>query len=198
MVKFQRELAARNHGDQWQPVELASALYAQALTDKNQRAKLLREAAAMLDNVSPTLRSLRDVRRWRERISEATARPVREHRRRSIAARRAVSPAPVPLFRSSGQRGFSSALSDDPRHVHARKFEREVQVRFAAGPCTVQTPEGAGACAAGDAILTGIAGEHWRVSRAHFARQVPAGAADRSGRSRHLPEPAATASLRCR
>ena len=71
VVKFQRELATRNHGDQWQPVELASTLYAQALIDKNQRAKLLREASGILDNVSPTLRSLRDVRRWRERINDA-------------------------------------------------------------------------------------------------------------------------------
>jgi len=72
VVKFQRELAARNHGDQWQPVELASALYAQAMADKTQRARLLREAAGLLDNVAPALRSLHDVRRWRERISEAT------------------------------------------------------------------------------------------------------------------------------
>jgi hypothetical protein len=72
VVTFQRELAARNHGDQWQPVELASALYTQAMADKSQRARLLREAAALLDNVAPTLRSLHDVRRWRERINEAT------------------------------------------------------------------------------------------------------------------------------
>jgi hypothetical protein len=71
VVKFQRQLAARNHGDQWQPVELASALYAQAMADKDQRARLLREAAGLLDNVAPTLRSLHDVRRWRARINEA-------------------------------------------------------------------------------------------------------------------------------
>jgi hypothetical protein len=71
VVKFQRELAARNHGDQWQPVELASALYAQAMADTNQRARLLREAAGLLDDVAPALRSLHDVRRWRERINAA-------------------------------------------------------------------------------------------------------------------------------
>jgi tetratricopeptide (TPR) repeat protein len=71
VVKFQRELAASNHGDQWQPVELASALYAQAMADRNQRAKLLQEAAGVLDNVSPTLRSLHDIRAWRTRINEA-------------------------------------------------------------------------------------------------------------------------------
>jgi hypothetical protein len=76
VVKFQRELAARNHGDQWQPVELASALYAQAMADQNQRAKLLQEAAGILDNVSPTLRPLHDVRLWRERIHDALRAPA--------------------------------------------------------------------------------------------------------------------------
>jgi hypothetical protein len=79
--------------------------------------------------------------------------------------------APVPLFRSSGQRGFSSTLSEDPRHVRACKYEREVQVRFAAAACTVQTREGLVYAQAGDAIITGVAGEHWRVSRARFAEK---------------------------
>ena len=77
----------------------------------------------------------------------------------------------IPRFRSSGQRGFSSTLSDDPRRVKARKLEREVQVRFTTEACRVQTPEGAVQAQPGDAILTGIAGEHWRVSRAHFAEK---------------------------
>jgi hypothetical protein len=75
----------------------------------------------------------------------------------------------VPLFRSSGQPGFSGTLSSDPRHVAARKLEREVQVRFTPDVCSVQTPEGLVHAQPGDAILTGIAGERWRVSRAHFA-----------------------------
>jgi len=79
-----------------------------------------------------------------------------------------VNPAPLPLFHSGGQPGFSSIVSDDPRHITARKFEREVQVRFAPDACTVQTPEGLVHARAGDAILTGTAGETWRVSRAHF------------------------------
>lgn len=101
-----------------------------------------------------------------------------------------MSPAPVPLFRSSGQRGFSSALSGNPRHVHARKFEREVQVQFAAGPCTVQTAEGLVHAQAGDAILTGIAGEHWRVSRARFGekyRPVPPTRSGEAGTYLSLP-----------
>jgi PGDYG protein len=80
-----------------------------------------------------------------------------------------VSSEPIPRFHSSGQRGFSSPLSAEPRHVVARKFEREVQVRFTPEACTVQTPEGLVHAQPGDAILTGVAGERWRVSRAHFA-----------------------------
>lgn len=71
VVKFQRELAARNHGDAWLPIELASALYAEALTDKKQSAALLREAAALLDSAPGTLRNLHDVRQWRERVAAA-------------------------------------------------------------------------------------------------------------------------------
>jgi hypothetical protein len=80
-----------------------------------------------------------------------------------------VTSGPRPLFRSSGQRGSASPLSADPRHVVARKFEREVQVRFTPEACTVQTPEGLVHALPGDAILTGVAGERWRVSRTHFA-----------------------------
>ena len=87
-----------------------------------------------------------------------------------------MSAAQSPLFRSSGQRGYSSPIADDPRHIVARKFEREVQVVFTPTACTVQTPEGLVHAKPGDAIVTGIAGERWRVSRAHFAdkyRPVP-------------------------
>lgn len=50
----------------------------------------------------------------------------------------------------------------------ARKLEREVQVRFAREVCAVQTNEGLVQAKVGDAILTGINGEHWRVSQARF------------------------------
>jgi tetratricopeptide (TPR) repeat protein len=71
VVKFQRELTARNHGDLWQPVELASALFAQALSDKSKNAALLHEAAALLDATPPALQGLHDVKQWRQRIREA-------------------------------------------------------------------------------------------------------------------------------
>jgi hypothetical protein len=70
VVKFQRELTARNHGDQWQPLELACALYVQSLTDKNKSAALLREAAALVDAMPPTLRALHDVRLWHDLIRQ--------------------------------------------------------------------------------------------------------------------------------
>jgi AAA+ ATPase superfamily predicted ATPase len=68
VVKFHRELSLKNHGDRWQPLELAGALYAEALTDPKKSAALLREAAALVDGLPPSLRALHDVRRWRDRI----------------------------------------------------------------------------------------------------------------------------------
>jgi hypothetical protein len=73
------------------------------------------------------------------------------------------------LYRSSGTRGYQADIMADPGHIAARKLEREVQVRFADSDSIVHTPEGQVHARPGDAILTGIAGEHWRVSRAHFA-----------------------------
>jgi tetratricopeptide (TPR) repeat protein len=75
ILKFQRELAARNHGDRWQPVELASALYAEALADKTHSADNLREAATLLDAVPAELRSMRMVRQWRDGVRKAMQTP---------------------------------------------------------------------------------------------------------------------------
>lgn len=74
-----------------------------------------------------------------------------------------------PVFRSSGRDGYADAIERDPRHVEARKRPGNVAVRFADAECTVQTAEGIVHAKPGDAILTGSAGERWRVSRAHFA-----------------------------
>jgi tetratricopeptide (TPR) repeat protein len=68
VVKLQRELAARNHGDQWQQLELASALYVEALCDPVRRAALLKEAATLVNSVPAAMRSLHSVRRWHDRI----------------------------------------------------------------------------------------------------------------------------------
>jgi hypothetical protein len=97
---------------------------------------------------------------------------------------------PVPLFRSSGQRGYSTLIAGDPRRVHARKLEREIDVRFTDVACTVQTSEGLVHAAPGDAIVTGTAGEHWRVSQARFPdkyRPVPPTLAGQAGRYVSLP-----------
>lgn len=71
IVKFHRELVARNHGDQFEPTELAAALYAQALTDKVHRTALLQEATQMIDSVAAETRNQHDVRQMRERIQQA-------------------------------------------------------------------------------------------------------------------------------
>ncbi len=75
-VKYQRELAARNRGDRWQPQELAVALYAQALTNPGNRAVLLHEAVQLLDGLVPEVRATHDVRQWRARILEAQHGPA--------------------------------------------------------------------------------------------------------------------------
>jgi hypothetical protein len=108
----------------------------------------------------------------------------------AIATERRVSPAFPSVFRSSGQPGYSSWISVDPRHVAARKLEREIQVRFTLTHCTVQTSEGLVQAKPGDAILTGTAGEHWRVSLEHFGekyRPVPPTLAGEAGRYISLP-----------
>ena len=82
-----------------------------------------------------------------------------------------MNPAPASVFRSSGRPGFSSWISADPRRISARKLEREIQVRFTPVACSVQTSEGLVQARPGDAILTGPAGEHWRVSRERFGEK---------------------------
>jgi hypothetical protein len=93
-----------------------------------------------------------------------------------------MSPGAEPVFRSSAQRGFSGAVGAHPQRVTARKRVQEVEVRFAHEPCSVQTREGTVHARPGDAIVTGTAGERWRVSRAHFSNKYrPASPAVREG-----------------
>jgi hypothetical protein len=87
------------------------------------------------------------------------------------------------VFHSGGQRGYCPEISEDPRAVTARKLEREVQVRFAGSDCIVTTREGAVQARTGDAIITGTAGEHWRVSRARFADKYRPKGATAAGES---------------
>lgn len=90
-----------------------------------------------------------------------------------------------PLFRSTARRGYSTAVSTYPGRVLARKLAREVQVQFASQPCAIQTREGVVQVRPGDAIVTGTAGERWRVSRSHFSekyRAVPPTVVGQDGR----------------
>lgn len=76
IVKYHRELAGRNHGDQQQHVELARALYAQALVEPEHRTALLQEASSLFDSVPAQMRALRSVRVWRDRVHEAMREPA--------------------------------------------------------------------------------------------------------------------------
>lgn len=71
-------------------------------------------------------------------------------------------------FKSSGKPGYTDEVGGHARRVVARKQEHEIQVRFARAAETVQTNEGVVHARPGDAILTGINGEHWRVSQERF------------------------------
>jgi len=97
---------------------------------------------------------------------------------------------PLAVFRSSGVNGFSTAITGNARTLRARKLEHEVQVRFTPEPCTIQTKEGTVHARPGDAILTGIDGEHWRVSHARFPhkyRPLPPTTAGEAGVYVSLP-----------
>jgi hypothetical protein len=71
VLKFRRELSARNHGDIFVPTALACALYAQSLADAPHRAALLKESAALLDAAPPAVKAMSDNKRWRELVREA-------------------------------------------------------------------------------------------------------------------------------
>jgi len=97
---------------------------------------------------------------------------------------------PSLVYHSNATGGFSPAVSADPRRIVARKIEHRVGVRFTAAPCIIETAEGRVHASPGDAILTGIAGEEWRVSRVRFAhkyRPLPPTAAGEPGVYLSLP-----------
>jgi hypothetical protein len=71
-------------------------------------------------------------------------------------------------FKSAGKPGYTNEVGGHARRVVARKQEHEIQVRFAKEAGSVQTNEGLVKVKPGDAILTGINGEHWRVSQERF------------------------------
>jgi len=85
-----------------------------------------------------------------------------------------TSGAAGPLFHSTARRGFSAQVSTYPGRILARKRALEVDVRFASQAAAIHTREGTVQARPGDAIVTGGAGEQWRVSRAHFAEKYRA------------------------
>jgi hypothetical protein len=98
--------------------------------------------------------------------------------------------ASVPLFRARGEPGHAPEVSAHPQRVLARKRPNELQVEFTATACVVQTAEGAVHAEAGDAIVTGTAGERWSMSPARFGvayKPVPPTLAGQSGRYISLP-----------
>ena len=82
-------------------------------------------------------------------------------------------------FHSTGRPGFSAEIREDPATVEARKLERSVEVQFADATGLIDTREGAVQVRTGDAIVTGPAGDRWRVSRQHFADKYVPRDADR-------------------
>lgn len=71
VIAYQRALAAHNHGDQWQPVELAAALYVDALLTPKSSARLLHEAAALLARTPAEMHAAVTVRRLRDWVAAA-------------------------------------------------------------------------------------------------------------------------------
>jgi hypothetical protein len=76
---------------------------------------------------------------------------------------------PSARFRSAPIDGYSPFVLLDPRKVRARKRERSVQVRFALADEIIKTREGPVKAHAGDAIVTGGAGEQWPMPPQTFA-----------------------------
>jgi hypothetical protein len=80
---------------------------------------------------------------------------------------------PLELHLEARSASAAQWLAEQPRHKVQRRTP-VLQVRFATGAETLATLEGTMAAHAGDAIITGAAGEHWPVPRAEFeARYAP-------------------------
>jgi hypothetical protein len=71
-VTFMREVQKRNRQDEQLRFEIAKTLFVEALTDPPRRAALLHEATAMMDALPESMRSLGEVKRWRERVRAAS------------------------------------------------------------------------------------------------------------------------------
>ena len=75
VLRMQRDLRARNKSDAWLPMELARALYAQSLIEPARAPALLKEAAQLLEGLTPAVRQLPEPQLWRARIARGPGHP---------------------------------------------------------------------------------------------------------------------------
>jgi hypothetical protein len=75
VVKFQRELATRNHGDKWLPLELAWALYARSLAEPAHAAEARAEATRLIAGLAPEIAHLHDTRNLQSWLKAAERKP---------------------------------------------------------------------------------------------------------------------------
>ena len=84
-------------------------------------------------------------------------------------------PSRPEVFHSGSSKGYAEVLQCRlGRTVRARKREQAVLVRFAEQAAAVETLEGVVHAKLGDAIVTGLFGENWPVSRDTFAGKYDA------------------------
>lgn len=84
-------------------------------------------------------------------------------------------PSTLAVFHSGGEDGIGARVPPElDRGVRARKRAHPVQVRFAEHGFAVDTLEGVVHAKLGDAIVTGLFGDHWPVSGASFAGKYQA------------------------
>ncbi len=75
------------------------------------------------------------------------------------------------IFYATGEPGYSETLRKASGTVTAYKRAFSVKLRFTERDCWVKTLEGEVVARAGDAIVTGLAGEQWPVSRDDVVRK---------------------------
>jgi hypothetical protein len=72
-LKTHRDIAALKRDDPSQGFDLATAVYAAAVTGKGDRGAMLAEAATLMDNLPPETKQTAYARMWRERIAAERA-----------------------------------------------------------------------------------------------------------------------------
>lgn len=97
---------------------------------------------------------------------------------------------PAPIFHSRAQPGHLPDIEADPRRLRARHRINPIEVRFATADGTLRTREGVVHVCTGDAIVTDLGGDSWRVSKETFPgryRPIPPTRAGQPGRYESLP-----------